>query len=137
MRILDPATFVIAWPMKTLADAWTTRTCLHAGEQWSCIYGCNCKDRLQHNLQSPVALSALASALGQQLPIPVPSIFDLIPISQPWIRLDSLKLFCLPLLFFQNIKTLFRSARLQATRLYSGLWLLLVAWPRISVFVWL
>ena len=42
-----------------------------------------------------MALSALVAALGQQLPLPVPSVFDLFPISQPWIRLDFLKLLCL------------------------------------------
>ena len=34
--------------LKTFANAWPTRRRLHTGEQWSCIYGCEHDDMLEH-----------------------------------------------------------------------------------------
>ena len=81
--------------LKTVANAWTTRSRLHSVEQWSCIFGCECEDRLRHYLQCPVAMSALAAALGLQMPILAPSITDLFPISRPWKKRNFLYICCL------------------------------------------
>ena len=72
-----------------------TRFRLHTCERWGCIFGCDCEDKLEHYLQCHVALSALAVALGQQMPILAPSLIDILPLSSPWTQKSFLKIFWL------------------------------------------
>ena len=56
----------IAW-FKTVTNAWTTSYRMHESVKFSCVFGCNAEDKLEHYLKCHTLWSILDEAFGGNL----------------------------------------------------------------------
>ena len=77
--IKEAPNYIAMSVLKTLANAWTTSRRMHASEVRRCIFGCDDIDCLSHYICCSTLSSAVASALGDPLPIPTPNPSYLFP----------------------------------------------------------
>ena len=95
--------------INTIANSWATTHRLHETNRLACVFDCRDIDSLNHYVQCPALVSAIAVALSDPLPIPPPTLSLSLP-SPLDRKKDILRLFLAYHTYHSSRHSLFRRA---------------------------